>query len=191
MTRATGVTGTTGVTVMTGATGATGEAEPSAECTCVAQMRNIIRQIIKIYVTNTVLVFMESWDIASGRPGALFPPPDSNPNAGLFLLVSAQDVIQETVNICRIAAIRVNTATYNEDITYLPVPAPALTGCEADCEAAIRTYLHVGANASVKVGGQTVASGEVIQSQFGMTVITDGNDVTFVSNCKAEIITLS
>ena len=154
-------------------------------------MRNIIQQIIEFYPTNNLIVAMESGQNSSGRPGSLFPPPDSNPNAGLFLLVNTQGVVQDALSICRIAAITVNAASYNENITYLPVPDPAPTGCEADCEAAIREYLPVGTDAAVKAGGQTVASGEVIQSQFGMTVITGGNAVTFVSNCKAEIITLS
>ncbi len=154
-------------------------------------MRNIIEQIIEFYPDQNVIVSMESGDNASGRPGSLFPPPDSNPDAGLFLLENAQGVVEEALSICRIAAIRVTSAAYDERITYLPVPDPAPVGCEANCEAAIRAYLPVGTNASINAGGQTVANGVVIQQQFGMTVVQSGGNIDFVSNCKAEIITLA
>ena len=155
-------------------------------------MRNILRQIIALYPNENLIVSMESGDNVSGRPGALLPAPNTNPNAGLFQLVNSQGVVQEAVSLCRIAAVRVTSSTYNNAITYLPVPSPAPEGCGADCQAAILAYLPVNTTGvSIKSGGQTVAQGTVLKNEFGMVVIVGQNNSnpTFVSTCKAEIIT--
>ena len=155
-------------------------------------MRNILQQIIQLYPTDNVIVSMESGNNVSGRPGSLLPAPNTNPNAGLFLLTNSQGVPQEAVSICRIAAVRITSATYNNAITYLPTPTPTPTGCSADCEAAVRSYLPVGTQkAAIKAGGQTVAQGTVLKNEFGILVLVGSNnsDPTFVSTCKAEVLT--
>ncbi|MEA5012140.1 MAG: hypothetical protein VB100_10530 [Angelakisella sp.] len=134
---------------------------------------------------------MESGNNVSGRAGSLLPPPNTNPNAGLFQLTNNQAVPQEAVSVCRIAAIRISSATYNDEITYLPAPTPPITGCGADCEAAVRSYVPVGTTSvSIKAGGQTVGSGTVLENEFGVIVLVGPNnsDPTFVSSCKAEIL---
>ena len=155
-------------------------------------MRNVLQQIIQLYPTDTIVVSMESGDNASGRPGSLLPAPNTNPNAGLLQLTNSQGVAQEAVSICRIASVRITSTTYNDTITYLPAPTPTPTGCGADCEAAVRSYLPVGtAGASIKAGGQTVGQGTILVNEFGILVLVGANnsDPTFVSACKAEILT--
>ena len=116
----TGMTGATGATGATGVTGPTGPEATNIACACVQQMRNVIQQLITLYPTDNVVVSMESGNNASGRLGSLLPAPNNNPNAGLLQLVNAQGVPQEAISLCRIAAIRITSATYNETITYLP-----------------------------------------------------------------------
>lgn len=154
-------------------------------------MRNVLAQIIALYPNDNVVVSMESGDNVSGRPGSLLPPPNNNPNAGLFQLVNNQGVPQEAVSLCRIAAVRITSATYNNTISYLPTPTPPLEGCGADCQNAIRSYLPVGTtNVTIKAGGQNVATGDVLINQFGILVVVGSNnsDPTFVSTCKAEVL---
>ena len=76
-------------------------------------MRNILQQLITLYPNDNLVISMESGNNVSGRPGALLPAPNTNPNAGLFQLVNNQGVPQEAVSLCRIAAVRVSSATYN------------------------------------------------------------------------------
>ena len=194
---ATGPQGPAGQQGPAGATGAQGPAGPTgasgtaAGCGCAAQMRHIIQQIIQLYPTDTVVVAMESGNNASGRPGALLPAPNGNPNAGLFQLLNAQGVPQEAVSICRIASIRVAGAAYNASMSYLPTPSPCPSGCDADCEAAVRAYLPVGASAvGINAGGQTVAMGTVLRNEYGVLVVVGPNqsNPTFVSTCKAEVM---
>ena len=184
----TGPTGPTGVTGPTGPTGATGPAFTPVGCACVQQMRNILAQIIALYPNDNIVVSMESGNNASGRAGSLIP----GVNAGLLQLVNSQGVAQEAVSVCRIAAVRITSATYNNSITYLPEPTPAPTGCDADCERAVRSYLPAGTSGvSINAGGQTVAGGTVLRNEFGILAVVgpNNNDPTFVSTCKAEIIT--
>lgn len=153
-------------------------------------MRNILQQIISLYPNDTVIVAMESGNNASGRPGSLLPAPNTNPNAGLFQLMNNQGIPQGAVSICRIASVRITSASYNNNLTYLPAPVPAPQGCGTDCESAIRAYLPVGTNVDINAGGQTVAQGTVSQNQIGMLVVVgpNGSDPTFVSICKAGIL---
>lgn len=154
-------------------------------------MRNIIQQILTLYPNDNLIVAMESGNNASGRPGSLIPGPNNNPTSGLFQLVNNQGNPSEAVSLCRIASITITSSTYNQAITYLPAPTPLPTGCDANCEAAIRSYLPVGTTGvNINAGGQTVGQGTVIRSEYGMVVLVGPNDSNpaFVSLCKAEII---
>ena len=159
-------------------------------CFCTQQLVNVLRQLITLYPTTTLNVGLESGGSVSGRPGSLLPPPNTNPNAGLFQLVNSQGVPEETVSICRITSVGLNGATYNNAITYLPAPAEPPAGCEANCEAAIRAFLPVGTQASISAGGTTVANGTVLRDEFGMIVVVGPNNSNpvFVSSCKIETI---
>ena len=172
-----------------GITGATGASGNSIQCTCVQQMRNLLNQIIQLYPTNTVIVYMESDDNSNGRPGSLIPT--SVNMAGLFQLTDNQGVPQEAVSICRIVAVTVTNAVYNPAITYLPAPILPAEECSADCQAAIRTYMPVGTTGvNIRTGGQAVAQGTIIRNEYGVLVVVGPNnsDPTFVSTCKAEIL---
>lgn len=181
----------TGATGAQGIPGPTGPAANTVGCFCVDQMRNIIQQIITLYPNDNIIVAMESGNKASGRPGSLLPGPNNNPSSGLFQLVNNQGQPEEALSICRIASITITSSTYNDAITYLPAPTPTPSGCDANCEAAIRSYLPVGTpSVDINSGGQTVAQGTVIKSEFGMVVLVGNNNSNpaFVSLCKAEII---
>lgn len=182
--------------VTIGPTGDTGPIVPTkpaagtAECFCVLQMRNILAQIIALYPDSKVIVAMESGDNVSGRPGSLLPDENS---AGIFQLVSSQGTLQEAVSVCRIAAVRVAGEVYDDGIAYLPAPVTVPEGCSADCLNAVREYLPAGTEGVIiKSGGQTVAIGSVRASEYGILALTgpNGASPTFVSACKAEIITL-
>lgn len=181
-----------GPTGPTGATGPTGSFADTTTCSCVNQMRNVIQQLQVLYPNTNLIVSMESGNNVSGRIGSLIPGPNNNPNSGLLELVNNQGIPQEAISLCRIAAIRLTSETYNDAITYLPTPDPLPTGCDTNCEEAIRTYLPINTpNVSIQAGSRTVATGSVLKNEFGMVVIVgpNNNDPTFVSLCKAEIIT--
>lgn len=64
------------------------------------------------------------------------------------------------------------------------LPDPLPEGCDADCEAAARAYLPVGTqNVDINAGGQTVAQGDVLKSEYKMVVIVgnDNSNPSFVS----------
>ena len=153
-------------------------------------MRNVIEQIITLYPDDNLIIAMESGNNVSGRPGFLIPGPNGNPNSGLFQLINSAGTAEEAVSICRIVSITITSSDYNNAITYLPVPTPEPTGCEADCEAAVREYLPVGTDARITSGGQTVAQGTILINEFGMVVVVGPNNSnpSFVSTCKAEIV---
>ena len=116
-------------------------------------MQNVLQQIIQLYPSDNIVVSMGSGNNASGRPSLLLPAQAP----GLLQLANNQGVPQEAVSLCRIAAVRITSATYNNNITYLPEPTPTPAGCAAQCEAAVRSYLPVGTTGvGINAGGQTL-----------------------------------
>ncbi|MEF2782908.1 collagen-like protein [Erysipelotrichaceae bacterium HCN-30851] len=186
----TGAQGITGPTGPKGDTGATGPAGACCSCGCVSQLINVITQLITLYPTDNAIIALESGDNVSGRLKELFPAL----NSGLLFTADSKGNIQEAVSLCHIAFIKITSATYNNNIKYLPVPTDQSTSCncECDCEKAIRSYLPVGTTGvNIKAGGQSVGQGSVLASQFGMIVVGGPNasTPTFISSCKLEIIT--
>ena len=77
------------------------------------------------------------------------------------------------------------------NLLHLPAPNPIPTGCDTNCEAVIRSYLPAGTpSVDIDAGGQTVAQGTILRSEYGMVVVVANNNSNpaFVSLCKAEII---
>ena len=143
------------------------------------QMRNVLRQIITLYPTDNIEISMESGNNVSGRPGSLFPAPNTNPNAGLFQLVNAQGSPRKPFLFAGSPQSELQVPLIIIPSPYLPTPSPAPTGCGADCQAAIRAYLPAGTTGvDIKAGGQTVANGTVKTSVYGMLVITGPITVT-------------
>ena len=182
----TGIQGITGPTGPKGDTGATGPAGACCSCGCISQLINVIAQLITLYPTDNAIIALESGDNVSGRLKELFPAL----NSGLLFTADSKGNIQEAVSLCHIAFIKITSATYNNNIKYLPAPTDQSTSC--DCEKAIRSYLPVGTTGvNIKAGGQSVGQGSVLASQFGMIVVGGPNasTPTFISSCKLEIIT--
>ena len=182
----TGSTGPTGANGVTGPTGPTGNTN-SACCGCTEQIRNILQQIITLYPNNNIFVTLRSGDAVVGRPGALIPGP--NGQTGLFEVTTSQNLTQ-FLSICSIDTIQINNATYNDAITYLPEPVPALTDCCSDCESTIRSRLPVGTpNVSINTSTQTPSTGTVIRNEFGMIVLANeaAATITFLSSCSIDL----
>lgn len=170
-----------------GPTGPAGSMTNTTTCYCIEQMKNIIKQIIKLYPNDNLIIAMESGNNVSGRAGSLIP----TTNPGLFQLVNSQGVAEEAVSICKIVSIKITSSTYNNNITYIDAPNPIPEGCDSNCEEAIRGYLEEGTtDVLIKGGGQTVAQGKVLKSEYGMAVIvgSNNNNPVFVSLCKVESI---
>ncbi len=165
--------------------GPDGDPGTSIACLCVKQMKNVIAQLITLYPADTAVIAMQSGDNVSGRLGTLI----TTVNNGLLEIVNSQGVLEERVNVCKIVAIKITSATYDDSITYNPVPAPFPTDCAAKCEASIRETYTVGTGVNIKAGGQIVANGTVLKDEFAMLVITgrSGRNPQFVNTCQAEI----
>jgi len=181
-----GVQGPQGITGMMGPMGPTGPAGECDGCGCTNQMRNVLMQFLTLYAEERVTVTLESGEVVSGWMQSLLPYP--NADAGLLSLVNVNGNQEIALSLCKIAAVRVMDAVYNEDITYLEEPCET-SGCGSDCRAAIREYLPVGTDhVVIQAGNTTIAQGKVIKNEFGMLVLVDDccTNPTFVSTCRIE-----
>lgn len=160
-------------------------------CFCVEQMRNIIEQVITLYPNNELFISLDSGDAIIGTPGQIRLGP--NGKSGVFEVILSQGTFREFLSICSIDTITINNATYNEAITFLPIPTPAPIGCCADCDFAVRETLPIGTSGvSIITNTQLTSQGDVIENEPGMVVLenTERNNITFVSSCRIDIISL-
>ncbi|SCJ38799.1 Uncharacterised protein [uncultured Eubacterium sp.] len=172
-----------------GPTGPAGDAS-SACCGCSEQLRNIIQQIIALYPNNDFLVTLNSGDAVFGRPGSLVTGP--NGRTGVFVVINPTN-LEQYLSICSIDTIRIDNATYNEAIAYLPEPVPAPTDCCADCESTIRSLLPVGTpDVTIITNTQTPSVGTVIRNEYGIIVLANEaeNNITFISSCSIDLFSI-
>ncbi len=157
----------------------------SGACPCFLQMKNIIRQLIDLYPTNTVSIIFEDGGTVNGRPGSLFSPDGSESTAGLFLLEDSAGAVTFAASICKIASIRVVDGTYNPNIHYL---TPSVSGCEEDCIRSWQAYLPVGAqDVTITGSGLSFGTGTVRASERGIIVLENAADEPiFISACNIE-----
>ena len=176
----TGPRGVTGPQGATGATGVTGPAGTGVECSCIAQMQNVIEQIITNFPTLNIDVGIENGGSASGRPNSIV-------NGTVFVLTNPSGQITHRINICRIAHISLTGNKTFESFTFLPAPTPPPTGCEAECEAGIRAVLQslVGYTVNIRAGGTDTGNQPVTRTVFGMVILD--NQIA-VSTCQIEDI---
>lgn len=181
-----GATGPMGPTGPTGPSG--GSTDDTTGCGCINQMRNIIEQIITLYPNSNLFITLSGGDAIIGRAVALISGSTGNPGV---LEIANTNLPEQYISLCSIDTIRIDNVTYNDAITYLPTPTPAPTGCQADCEAAIRSIAPVGTTGvSIISNTQISATGTVIRNEYGMIVLEDTvrNNISFVSSCRADII---
>lgn len=163
----------------------------SCECYCVEQMRNVIEQIKTLYPDSQLFITLDGGDAVIGTPGEIILGP--NGKAGIFELITSQGDIRQLISICSIDTITINSAMYNEAITYLSEPNPLPTDCCADCTDTIRDTLPVGSEGvSIVTNDQLTSQGNVIVNEAGMIVLQniERNNITFVSPCRIDVMYL-
>jgi len=163
----------------------------NCECYCVEQMTNIIEQIRRLYPDSQLFITLDGGDAVIGTPGEITLGP--NGKSGIFELITSQGDIRQLISICSIDTITINSATYNEAITYLPEPNLLQTDCCSDCTDTIRDALPVGTEGvSIVTNDQLTSQGTVIVNEPGMIVLenTERNNITFVSPCRIDVMYL-
>lgn len=161
-------------------------------CYCTEQMTNILEQITTLYPNNQLYITLDGGDLTVGTIGNINLGPSGT--SGVVEILDPLGVYTQLVSICSIDSIRINNATYNDTITYLPLPDPLPTGCCADCDAAFRSRLPIGtANANIITNTQIQSQGNVIRNEYGVIVLNNPNDntITFISTCRIDLVLLS
>lgn len=169
-----------------GKPGRPGNFSDTATCGCVQQMRNVLEQLITLYPNTNFTFNLEDSGDTGGILNSLFPPPDSNVNAGILLVRRNGDT---GLSLCKIASFSIPNETYDDSITFLPVPTPPPEGCDANCESAYRGWLNIGDSVLVAAGNASI-TGTIRKIEYGMIVVVQPNDLSpeFISLCKTEFV---
>lgn len=154
----------------------------NGRCLAVAQLVNIISQMINTYSTTTWSVFSHSLASYSGVPLDLYTSPNAL-GPGLLRLIDLNDDY-EALPIINITALYPGDGTvYDSSFTYFPPPDPLPQDCDADMLAAIQSYLPIGTPVDIRFGPQFSASRSVYRNEYGVLVLSDddGNNPVFLA----------
>ena len=189
----TGATGPTGLTGMQGNTGPEGTMGDTSLCFSIAQLSNVIAQLMVLYPSSVMSVFTTNLNVVTGTPSQLYISPEGS-DAGLFILINGSAQF-EAIPLLAITALYAGNGTvYDESITYLTPPDPLPEGCDTDLITAVHDYLPVSTDVLIQLGVTTQASGLVYKNEYGILVLSDGagNTPVFISVTKiARIVTES
>lgn len=156
-------------------------AEPLS-CFAVAQLTNILSQMIAAYPATSWSVFSTSLASYFGVPLDLYTSP--NVTAPRILRLVDVNNNYEALPIANITAIYPGEGTvYDPTFTYLLPPAPLPPGCDTDMIAAVQSYLPLGTSVDIRLGPSIAASGDVYRNEYGILVLSDsdGNTPVFVA----------
>lgn len=146
-------------------------------CFAVAQMANILSQMITAYAGKTWSVFTSTLASYSGVPLGLYTAPGLT-QPGLLQLVDINGDY-ETFPIASISAIYPGDGTvYDPSFTFLPAPEPMPPGCDTDLLSAIRSYLPVGTDVSLRMPVSVSASGSIYKNEYGVLILSDASGNT-------------
>ena len=177
-----------------GEKGEKGETCASVECICVAQIKNILRQIICLFPKSKILVNYENGGYAIGIPVALVP---EHSDGGVLKLANCCGLITHRINICRIAAITLisdcDDSFFDKNgcikFDFLPPPCQSQKNDALSCEYAVRNSLIASAcekeMVTIIAGGSLLESNFVTAAAFGVVAL---GKTTIVSTCKIEDI---
>lgn len=145
----------------------------SMSCFAVAQLANILEQMIIAYPTTTWIVFSNALPSFSGVPLDLYSAPDGQGPGLLRLLDSSNGY--EALSLSQITAVYPGDGTvYDPSFTFLPPPDPLPPGCDTDTIAAFHSYLPVGTpDVNVRLGPNISASGGIYKNEYGLLILSD------------------
>lgn len=149
-----------------------GSTAETTACFAVAQMAHILSQMITAYAGRTWSVFTSTLATYSGMPLGLYTAPGAAQPALLQLVDVNGDY--ETLPIAGISAIYPGDGTvYDPSFTFLPAPEPLPPGCDTDLLSAIRSYLPVGTDVSLRMPVSISASGSIYKNEYGVLILSD------------------
>ncbi len=148
-------------------------AQETMSCFAVAQLANILSQMITTYSATTWSVFSQSLASYSGMPLDLYTSPNAT-GPGILRLIDVNSDY-EALPIANITAVYPGGGTvYDPSFTYLSPPDPLPPGCDTDMVAAVQSYLPIGTAVEIRLGPAIVASGAVYRNEYGVLVLSDG-----------------
>jgi hypothetical protein len=184
-----GIQGPAGPKGERGPQGTTGSAGNTTQCGCIAQIRNILKQIISLFPSETIVVNFNNLGSATGIPVALTP---QGHNSGILVLKNPDGAISHRINISGISCITLGYDSFiNSDgtiiIEFLPAPLTIPKSIDADCEAAVRSVFNslIGTKVTVRAGGKDTSRLPVTVTAYGATLLGYN---TIVANCYVEDI---
>ena len=177
-----------------GPKGEKGDPGKSFDCICMAQISNVLKQIILMFPNSKLLVNYEHGGYAIGTPVNLYP---EHGEACILKLDDPCRNVTTNINICKIAAITLldncEKSFFDKRgiirFNFLKPCAEILDSKAYKCEYAIRNSLISAAYAnktvSIVAGGTALPANIVTAADFGIVVLGKN---TIVSTCKIESI---
>ena len=157
-----------------------GSTADTMSCFAVAQMANILSQLITAYPTNTWTIFSDLLSSSNGVPVGIYNSPETGEPAMLQIMAGTD---YAALPIASIMVVYIGSpAVYDPSFTFLPLPDPLPPGCDTDLITAFPSYLPLGTPVTIGLSPNATATGMVYKNEYGVLVLSDteGNTPMFI-----------
>lgn len=153
------------------------EANPGPEadalsCFGIAQMANILRQVVLLYPTTTMTVYTTNLNAITGTPYEVYESPDAT-DGGVFIILDSLGQYNIIPLVAIVGFYTGNGTVYDPSITYLTPPSPLPPGCSTNLFTAVVDLLPIGTEVILQAGVTVQASGNIYQNELGILVLSD------------------
>lgn len=143
------------------------------ECFLINQLANLLSQIVTIYPNANARVLTTMTSEIFATIGSLYISPTTSTVQGLFLNVDG--VGQYFANINDILGIELSDSTYDNSISYLPLPDTAQYSCTNNAVINLYDYFESIPDAEeliISTGPNAGVQGTIETNQYGIVVLT-------------------
>lgn len=163
------------------------EAEPvSNGCLGVEQMTHVLEQVVTLYPGAEAIVFTGRLTSYNAPLTGLYKSPDATK---IPMIILGDNEL--AIGVDKITAIYFGSVVYDDSITYLPPPDPAVYDCGYDIMWDYYSYVSVGDFITFYASPNTAGNGDITKNEFGIYTLTDESSMMFVATYQIDAITVT
>lgn len=163
------------------------EAEPvSNGCLGVEQMTHVLEQVVTLYPNAAATIFVGRLPSFTAPVTGIYKSPDATK---ISMLILGNNEL--AIPIDQISAIYFGDVVYDESITYLPPPDPAVYDCGYDTMWNYYSYASIGDAVTFYAAPNVTGSGNITKNEFGIYTFADDTSMMFVASYHLSAIAVA
>lgn len=166
--------------------------QTSMTCFAMEQLAHIVQQMMVEYPATTWSLYPDTSSVFFGVPLDLYKAPGADGPWLMRFIDNNGDYLALSLGHINAFYPGDNTV-WNPEFSFLPLPDPVPSGCDADAILGVLNYLPLGTGVNLVMGPDTSATGTVFRNEPGVLVLSStGNNPVLISSLQiAQIFTVT